>query len=187
MNIYVPLVLGPIFALIGLSLARALPPEHVIRRLMRPGRQEIAALARAAPAPAPAVWTSRMLDRVGLLLPRLSRIGANEESELAEALRDLRLGVCVVELQRLRGSVDADTRQQVDAVLGELAKHFDELSRGIPTAIPTVIVARLDAAMVGILQLSDPTDRRAGISAVMSFRRTLFPQAPGYCGNRVTT
>lgn len=128
-----------------------------------------------------------MLDRVGLLLPRLSRIGANEERELAEALRDLRLGVGVVELHRLRGSVDADTRQEVDAVLAELAKHFDELSRGIPAAIPTGIVARLDAAMAGILRLSDPADRSAGISATMSFRRTLFPQAPAYNGNRVTT
>lgn len=186
MNIYVPLVLGPIFALVGLGLARALPPHHVIQRLLRAGRQEIAALARAAPSPARGVWTSRMLDRVGLLLLRLSRIGANKESELAEALRDLRLGEGVVELQRLRGSVDADTREEVDAVLGELAKYFDALSRGIPTAIPTGIVARLDAAMAGILQVSDPADRGAGISAVMSFRRTLFPQAPAYNGNRVT-
>jgi uncharacterized membrane protein YccC len=187
MNIYVPLILGPIFALIGLGLVRALPVQHVVRRILRAGRHELAVLARARPSPGRVVWTSRMLDRVGLLLPRLSRIGANEEGELAEALRDLRLGVGVVELQRLRGSVDADTRQEVDAVLGELAKHFDELSRNTSTAISTGILARLDAAMAGILRLSDPADRRAGVSAVMSFRRTLFPQAPAYNANRVTT
>jgi uncharacterized membrane protein YccC len=186
MNIYLPLVLGPIFALIGLGLARALPAQHVVRRILRAGRQELAALARAEPSPTRVIWTSRMLDRVGLLLPRLSRIGVSEEGELAEALRDLRLGMSVVELQRLSGSVDSETRRNVDTMLAELAKHFDELSRGKAVPIPTSIVARLDAAMTGILRLSDSADRRAGVSAVMSFRRTLFPQAPAYDGSRVT-
>jgi uncharacterized membrane protein YccC len=180
MNIYVPLVLGPIFALIGLGLVRALPAQHVVRRLLRAGRLELAALARAEPSPTRVVWTSRMLDRMGLLLPRLSRIGVSEEGKLAEALDDLRLGVSVVELQRLRSSVDPDTRREIDAVLAELAKHFDELSRGVPAALPTGIVVRLDAAMAGILRLSDSEDRYAGISAAMSFRRTLFPQAAAY-------
>jgi uncharacterized membrane protein YccC len=177
MNIYVPLVLGPIFALIGVGLARALPVQHVVRRILRAGRHELSVLATAKPSPVRLVWTSRMLDRVGLLLPRLSRIEANEEGKLAEALRDLRLGVSVVELHRLTGSVDAKTRREVDAVLAELAKHFDELSRGKRTAIPIGIITGLDAAMMGILRLSDPADRRAGVSAVMSFRRTLFPHA----------
>ena len=185
MNIYLTLVLGPVFAFIGLGLARVLPAHRVIRRLLRAGWRELAALARTQPGPTRVVWTSRMLDRVGLLLPRLSRIAASEESELVEALRDLRLGIGVVELQRLRGSVDTNTRREVDAVLADLAKHFDELSRGNPAAVPTGIVDRLDTAIAGILQLPDPADRYAGINAAMGFRRTLFPQAPAYNGIRV--
>ena len=127
-----------------------------------------------------------MLDRIGLLLPRLSQIGANEESELAQALRDLRLGFGIVELQRLRATVDADTRREVDAVFAELAKHFDALSRGKPAAVPTSAVARLDAAMAAILELPDPADRYAGIGAAIGFRRNLFPQAPAYRAISVT-
>lgn len=186
MNVYLALALGPIFALVGLSLARVLPARRVIRRILRAGWRELAALARAQPPLSQIVWTSRMIDRVGLLLSRLSQVGANEGSELTQALPDLRLGMAIVELQRLRTMLDADTRREVDAALAELAKHFDELSRGQPEAAPTGVVARLDAAMAGILQLPDPTDRYAGIGAAMGCRRTLFPQAPAYRAIGVT-
>ncbi len=149
MNAYLALVLGPIFALVGLGLARALPTRRVIQRILRAGWRELAALARARPPLSQIAWTSRTIDRVGLLLSRLSQIGANEESELAQALPDLRLGMAIVELQRLRTTSGADTRREVDAALAELAKHFDELSRGKPEPVPIDVVARLDAAIAG--------------------------------------
>ena len=39
-----------------------------------------------------------MLDRVGLLMPRLSRAGRDPELVTADALRDLRTGVNIIEL-----------------------------------------------------------------------------------------
>jgi uncharacterized membrane protein YccC len=186
MNGYLGLGLGPIFALVGLGLARVLPAHRVMRRIRRSGWRELAALTRARPAPSQIVWTSRMLDRIGLLLPRLSEIGAGEESELAMALRELRLGVGIVELKRLRATVDATTRREVDAVFAELAPHFDVLSLGKPAAVPTGAVARLDAAMAAILALPNPADRYAGIGAAIGFRRNLFPHAPAYRAIGVT-
>ncbi|HEY1942298.1 MAG TPA: FUSC family protein [Roseiarcus sp.] len=186
MNAYLALVLGPIFALVGLSLARVLPARRVIRRILHAGWRELAALTRAQPPLNQIVWTSRTIDRVGLLLSRLSQIGANEESELAQALPDLRLGIAIVELQRLRTMFSADTRREVDAALAELAKHFDELARGNAAAVPIGVVARLDAAIQGILELPDAADRYAGIRAAIGCRRTLFPQAPAYAAIGVT-
>jgi uncharacterized membrane protein YccC len=186
MNVYLALVLGPIFALIGLGLARALPARRVMQRILRAGWRELAVLARSQRPLRQIVWTSRTIDRVGLLLSRLSQIGANEESELAHALPDLRLGAAIVELQRLRTMFGADTRREVDAALAELAKHFDELSRGKTEGVPIGVVARLDAAIEEILQLPDATDRHAGIRAAIGCRRTLFPQAPAYRGISVT-
>ncbi|HEY1944077.1 MAG TPA: FUSC family protein [Roseiarcus sp.] len=186
MNGYLGLVIGPIFALVGLSLARVLPAHRVMRRILRSGWRDLAALTRAQRAPDRTVWTSRMLDRIGLLLPRLSQIGASEEGQLSKALRDLRLGVGIVELKRLRTTVDADTRREVDAMFAELAKHFDALSRGKPAAVSTGVVARLDAAMAAILELPDPVDRDAAIGAAIGFRRNLFPHAPAYRAISVT-
>ncbi len=125
-----------------------------------------------------------MLDRIGLLLPRLS--GASKESDLAKALRDLRLGVGVVELKRLRATVDAATAKEIDAVFTELATHFDALARGKPDDIPAGAVARLDAAMAGILALPNAGDRYAGVGAAIGFRRNLFPDAPAYRAVGVT-
>ncbi len=186
MNSYVGFVVGPIFAFVGMGLARVIPAARVIQRILRSGWRELAALAKAEPAPSQLAWTSRMVDRIGLLLARLSQIDATEESELSTVLRDLRLGVGVVELQRLRATVDPNTRREIDAVFAELATHFDALARGKPDEIPTGAVARLDAAMAGILALPDAGDRYAGIGAAIGFRRNLFPNAPAYRAIGVT-
>jgi uncharacterized membrane protein YccC len=180
LNFYLGMVLGPIFALIGMSLARILPAHRVIRRILRASWGELALLAGAPSVPSRIVWTSRMLDRVGLLLPRLSSIGTDEDVQLSKVLRDLRLGVSVVELRRVRAMLDEDARRDVDAVLAELATHFNELSRGASAAAPTHIVDVLDAVITAALKLADAEDRYAGVGAALGLRRALSSKAPGH-------
>jgi uncharacterized membrane protein YccC len=180
LNAYLALALGPIFAVIGMGLARVLPTQRVIRRIRRASWRELAVLASAQSVPSRIVWTSRMLDRVGLLIPRLSGTGVDEDVELAGVLRDLRLGIGVVELRRLREVLDPAARRDIDALLAGLAKHFDELCRGVATAVPAHLVERLDAVVTAILRLADPEDRYAGVGVAVGFRRALLPRAPGY-------
>lgn len=179
LNFYLAMALGPVFALLGMGLARVLPTHTVIRRIRRAGWRELAVLASAASVPSRVVWTSRMLDRAGLLIPRLSSIGT-DDVDLGKVLRDLRLGVSVVELQRVRAMLSADSRRDVDAVLAESAKHFDELARGVATAAPAHVVDRLDAIVTAVLKLADAEERNAAVGAALGFRRSLFPTAPGY-------
>ena len=62
-----------------------------------------------------------MLDRVGLLMPRLSRAGRDPELATADALRDLRTGVNIIDLEEivsgLRTSAHATRRRGCSMVL----------------------------------------------------------------------
>jgi len=127
-----------------------------------------------------------MVDRVGLLLPHLSRAAAGEEIQLREALRDLRLGVGIAELRQLNPQISAAAEQQIQSALASLAAHFNGLAAGRPAAVPSSVVSDLDAAITGILQAPDRADRYTGISAAISIRLALFPQAPAYRTEKAT-
>ncbi|OJY74125.1 MULTISPECIES: FUSC family protein [unclassified Rhizobium] len=180
LNNYFSFLLGPVFALVGLGLARVVPTQRAVRRILRAGWRELAALTKTRSVPSANLWAGRMLDRVGLLLPRLSAIQTGEEPELREVLRGLRLGTGIVELRRLHDLVSAGAEREIDTVLTELAAHFDALAAGQTALVPSDIVDHLDAAIRGMLQLPDAGDRHAGVSAAMRLRLTLSPHASAY-------
>jgi uncharacterized membrane protein YccC len=180
MNVYAALVVGSLLALVGLSLARILPTHRVIRRILRTGWKELAGLTAAGAIPDRITWASRMLDRAGLLLPRLTRVQASRELELVNGLGDLRLGISIIELRRLRDKVRDTTGRQIESVLGAVGVHFQALALGREASLSPAVIDRLDAAMAGILQLNEPADRHAGIVAAIGLRRALFPQASAY-------
>ena len=179
-NTYIALVVGALLALIGLRLARILPAHRIIRRILRASWKELAALAASRAPPDRAAWASRMLDRAGLLPPRLARAGPSDEWDAVDALRDLRLGAGIIELRRLQSLAGAATSREIEGVLTALSAHFQALSLGRAAALPLNVVDRLDAAITGILRLREPADRQAGVAAATGLRRTLFPQAAAY-------
>ena len=58
-----------------------------------------------------------LLDRLGLLVPRLAAVGAGNELAAVDALTDLRIGVNMVDLQRDRDALPPAVRVAVDKVL----------------------------------------------------------------------
>jgi len=177
---YFSFLLGPIFALVSLGLARVVLTQHAVRRILRAGWKELAALTKSPYVPSANLWAGRMLDRVGLLLPRLSAIQAGEEPELREVLRGLRLGTGIVELRRLHRLVSAGAGREIETVLAELAAHFDALAAGRTALVPSDIIDHLDAAITGMLELPDAADRHAGVSAATRLRLALSPHASPY-------
>ena len=66
--------------------------------------------------PDTAKWINTMLDRIGLLTPRLIEIGGDTSTPLLEILRDTRVGISLDELQRLgSGLVDHSQKMTVAA------------------------------------------------------------------------
>jgi hypothetical protein len=180
MNAYVALIVGSAFGLVGLQLARGLPAQSVIRRILRAGWKDLALLTATPLLPERSVWASRMLDRVGLLLPRLARAPIDEEGELFDALNDLRLGGGIIDLRRLHADPDHIAEREIQHVLLILAGHFRRRASGQRTALPASAIAALDAAIVAVLRMRTPADRHSGVVAAIGLRCSLFPDAPAY-------
>jgi uncharacterized membrane protein YccC len=180
MNAYIALLVGCVFGLVGMNLARVLPVQSVIRRILRAGWKELALLTATPLPPVRRAWASLMLDRVGLLLPRLARAPIDQEGELIDALNDLRLGVGIIELRRLGADADHIAEGEIKHILVALGAYFRCRARGQPAALPADVVAALDAVIAAVLHMGTPADRYSGVVAAIGLRRNLAPGAPAY-------
>jgi uncharacterized membrane protein YccC len=180
LNTYTGLVIGPVLTIAIMGLLRVIPTGRAIDRLLRAGWRELSSLIRNPKDTALVAEASRMLDRVGLLIPRLAILRPADEIKVVELLRDMRLTSAIAELKLLRAVVLPLGNAEINDVLTALSRHFDRLARGEKEVVPEVIVAKLDNAIRDILQLERQQDKQAGIDAVLNIRRLLFPTAPAY-------
>jgi hypothetical protein len=121
-----------------------------------------------------------MLDRVGLLAPRMSQAGNDPELACGDALRDLRTGVVVIELQDTVSRLDGQGNKSLAAVLPGVAHHFRALVRGRRQPPGPALLASIDVLIEDILAVSSRTLRHTGLAAAIGLRRNLYPDAPPY-------
>jgi uncharacterized membrane protein YccC len=173
-------VIGSLTGLAVTKLMRAVGVETGAWRLLRAGWRDLAALADRTFRPTRAEWASRMLDRVGLLMPRLRRAGRDPELETADALRDLRTGVNVIGLQEIARSLNARARDAMTRVFDGIAAHFRALAHGRRDMPAPALLGYLDQLIGDVLMTSSPSARHKGLAAVVGLRRNLYPDAPPY-------
>lgn len=178
LNGFLAAALGVVAAWAGLSVMRIIPTERAVSRLLKAEWRELASLLRGSTIPGPRVWASRMMDRVGLLIPRLLSLRRDSDAEFGQILREPRLAIAAMELKRLSSRLDAGPRFAIDAAFTALADHFDRLGAGAKSEAPAAVLTRLDAAIAQILAVEDPSARYAAAADALSIRRTLFPTAP---------
>jgi uncharacterized membrane protein YccC len=174
------LLVGIWVGLVTTRLMRVVSVELSARRLVRAGLRDLADIAEARTPTSRADWASRMLDRVGLLLPRLAASRSHPELEFAAALRDLRTGVSVIELQELKSDLSRPARERIGAMLREAASYFRSLAPGRRRAPGPALLRYIDAVIVDILALEGASRRQSGLAAIVGLRRTLYPEAPRY-------
>jgi hypothetical protein len=119
-----------------------------------------------------------MLDRIGLLAPRIAQAGGTLEGMVAhDAMLDLRMGADIVALQRTRAHLPAEAAAQV---LADIATFFRGRAGGQGEgARPPALLARIDAALSGALGAPDASPEwRSAVTALVGLRRNLFPEAP---------
>lgn len=171
-------VLGALAAARITALVRSVSADWSARRIQRATWHELGQLA-AGPAlrAAQDAYAVRMLDRIGLLAPRIAQAtGRPGEPAAGDALHDLRVGADIVALQRARGTLPAGT---ADDVLRGVAALFRgrESRRASPQApdlLPHVDTALQTAMREGA---GDSAHRRA-VAALVGLRRNLCPDAP---------
>ena len=164
-NSNVAQLVGCAAAILATQLVRSMGAAAAIRRLRLAGWRDLAALAREAPRGV-ADWSSRMLDRVGLLAARLGEVEGEDRDQAAACLRELRIGVNVAQL-------DAGAAPLRHAI----ADHFEGQVEGAEGPPSPVLLDRIDEAITAAWQLPDAADRSRTLAALTGLRRNFFPGA----------
>jgi len=181
-NNFIAQVVGVAAALVATQVLRSVGADWSARRILRFGWRDLAANAMVAADKVPdrGVWTSRMLDRVGLLVPRLALVERREELLGADPLNDLRIGLNVIDLQHARGAVGPAADRSLEQILRGIAHHFRRMSVGRIRPLPSQLLGEIDIAIGDVSRAPPTAERRGCLWSLAGLRRNLFPDAPGY-------
>jgi hypothetical protein len=117
-----------------------------------------------------------MLDRVGLIAPRLAALPPDDAEWTADLLAEVRVGVNVVELRRDRRQLSKEARTAVEGLLAGMARHF----AGRAVRPPAELLMSLDAALDAVATEPQHRAHREALLGLVGIRRGLFPAAPPY-------
>lgn len=171
-------LLGTFFAAVTVGLFQTIGTEGSVERLIRAGWRDLARRSNLPGQPDAMGWTSRMLDRIGLLAPRLAQRGEDPGKPLLDTLRDLRIGLTVGELRQLRLTATPEEEGLITPVLKGVGAYYRSLRYDAPHVAPGALLAYIDAALIVFAGAPLPERRRAAVLALTSLRRNLCPDAP---------
>lgn len=117
-----------------------------------------------------------MLDRVGLIAPRLAALPSDDAEWTADLLAEVRVGINVVELRRDRRRLPKAAREAVEALLTALSRHF----RAKPETAGPDLLDTIDAALDAVSAEARQAPGRAALMGLVGIRRGLFPGAAPY-------
>jgi uncharacterized membrane protein YccC len=174
-------------------LLRSVSADWTARRLLHAGWRELASLAGDRRVPAVEAVSARMVDRIGMLTPRLAMAAARGQEDGASldalhAFGDLRIGLNIAQLRRLAPRL-RQHQAALALLLGELATHF---RAGPQQRAGAALLQRLDAALADVCAATGNEAQRDTAAALVGIRRGLFPDAAGYLAgasgqaNRIT-
>ncbi|SDA29375.1 FUSC family protein [Sphingomonas sp. NFR15] len=173
-------LVGTAFAVVTVGLFQTVGAERSSARLIHAGWRDLARRSLLPGEPDEIGWVSKMLDRIGLLAPRLVARGQDPGRPLFDVLVDLRVGISVAGLRRVKLAADDFGRSIVDPVLTRVSEHYRARSLDRPTTHDPDLLAAIDTAMTAFAADPKPDERRDALLALTSLRRNLFPTAPGY-------
>ncbi|MFH0132206.1 FUSC family protein [Variovorax sp. VaC1] len=174
-------IVGVLVAARVTRLVRSVGADWSARRIQRATWRELGEMAASSqPQYAQSdAYAVRMLDRIGLLAPRIAQAGGTVEGVVAnDALRDLRMGADIAVLQRVRGQLPLATSA---ALLGGISRFFRQRGEGRMNPRPADLLPQIDEALGAVLATRDASSSaasRSAVTALVGLRRNLFPEAP---------
>jgi uncharacterized membrane protein YccC len=165
-------------AVLCTGLLRSVSAGWTARRLLLAGRKELARMTEAARTPSLMAVSARMLDRIGLLTPRLAMTDPTQDVSAVDALRDLRIGLNIAQLRQLQPALEQGGVSS-RLLMQRLSAHFRRQGAGGLAAEPALLDC-LDTMLRAVCAYAGGTERQQGASALASLRRDLFPAAIAY-------
>lgn len=174
LNLNLSMFFGMFSAIFVTRFLRSMSADASARRLLTQTWKSLAHLAQGKNDEEPAAFASRMVDRLGLLAPRLS---VSKDGDLSgmDALNELRAGMDLVALQRLRTQLPFSESMIVEELLQAVGKHYAARSAG-PLPHDEQLLMIMDHAL-NTLATSLPAKSVESLTALLGLRRNLFPKA----------
>ena len=140
-------VAGLLFAYLWTRATRPFGAELAARRLLRSSWSDVALSASHTAIADQRNLTSRMLDRLMQLIPRLAASDDHRHPSV-ESFRDLRIALTALDLRRSLRKLDADVTDAIDRVLAGVSDHYARCARERERQIaPPALMAHIDDAM----------------------------------------
>lgn len=177
-------IMGLAAAALITRVLRSVGAGWTARRLLRAGWQELARLGSGERVTAPREFSARMVDRVGLLTPRLAMAGAHADLQAVDALRDLRVGLNMSMLQSVRAQLGRG-EAALASLMFWLSRRFARLP-ALDRDEEAALLAALDNSLRAICRGTRDAAQREALAALTGMRRDLFPQAPAYDPSTLT-
>jgi uncharacterized membrane protein YccC len=171
-------VLAVIFSMGTLAVVRALGAEFSAQRLLRAAWRTVRETASGVRRPDNETVVHRMLDRMGLLVPRLAALPAGSSVLGSDILRDLRVSLDVLKIQRGKSSLPAALQAEVEGLLQALDAHYRARQQGATALSAVSLIPAIDGCLGLLLPQSGLIERRIK-DALVGLRGTLCPQAEG--------
>jgi uncharacterized membrane protein YccC len=115
-------LLGVASAAVVTSLMRSVGAEWSARRLLRANWRDLAAIPRKHRPHQHGVLSGLLLDRLGLLVPRLAAVGEGNDLTAVDVLADLRIGINMIDLIQDRDALPVPVWHAVDRVVNGTAQ-----------------------------------------------------------------
>jgi uncharacterized membrane protein YccC len=174
-NSSIAFFVGVELSVFSIQLIRSVGSEWSIKRMMHQGWIAIAEAAERRGNRDRAAFAGVMLSRIGFLAPRLAAL-KNPELRKVDNLRELRVGLNIVDLRRARHHLSQHTLMAMDEMLDHLAACFRKYQGG---AMPETLLLKLDRALAEAMGERGAA-RGDALLGLVGIRRGLFPEAPAY-------
>jgi uncharacterized membrane protein YccC len=165
------------YALVWTLVMRPFGGEIAARRLLHAGWRDLADLAAGDRPRDQRRLAGLMLDRLGQIVPRLAGVEDRELSRI-DGYAEIRLGLNIVELQRMRRRLTVEERGAVDRVLSGIAALYDSrVRRRAALEASPRLLSQIDFALAALCGRMAMPARRS-MDALVGLRRALFQDAP---------
>lgn len=161
-NANLAIIGGFSIAVVMTAVVRSMGAEWGAHRLQRAGWVDIAASARKKQNTRTQL-SHRMIDRLGLIAPRLATISGDSHVLQNDTLLDLRNALNISELQRSKPTLGSDVAATVDVILDLIAAHYLRKGRAQVPDQDSRLISALDLAL---RQISDSPSVNADIVTV---------------------
>lgn len=169
-------------AILVTRTVRSISVDSAARRLLVRTWRQLAALAASQQISDPTELAAEMVDRIGLLAPKLA-VGAQSSSVSgADILTDLRIGMNIAMIQHYRAVTAPEESAGLNDLLQRIGSHFSVLAAGGASPSAAAALPALDHCLSLAMdnRTTPEPSRREGLAALVGLRRNLFPEAPAF-------